>query len=534
MVETVTGTNRSAGISLEELLPYDTRAVPGHFAKPSPLPVGPTRVPVEAYYSQDYYREEIDKMWLRVWQVACHEDDLPDVGDYTPYEVADRSFVIVKCGPDEYKAFKNACLHRGRMLCEKPGKRARELRCPFHAWAWHLDGTNKEIPCQWDFPGIDPEEQNLTEVPLGRWGRFIFINPDPDCESLEQFLGEFPSHFEKYPYEKRYKVAQVSKVIRANWKVVQDAFAESWHVFSTHPQMVSAFGDPNGQFDAWGNVSRQYNTGGTPSPHLEDVKDWGELEPSESGRPREMHPFCGAIYELREDGNVDVTMPNGAHGVFTRTAEWVEGDLGHADIHLCQWVAGPQCKEGVPVPPIGMATARPMERTLPTLDRKDLVELIAGMRTERAAAHREYIRPLFGDVVDEISDTELTGNTYYNVFPNLMPTPGLAESAIWFRFRPVGMNPEECVMDVYVLAPMPVEGEHPPAPPVKVLDPDVSWTEAEEVGFLARVLDQDTNNMPWVQRGVRNVDSGYVQLADYNETKLRNTYLKLDEYMARP
>ena len=534
MVETVTGTNRSAGLSLQELIPYDSRPVPDHFRIESPLPSGPTRVPVDYYYSTDFYREEVDKMWMRVWQVACHEDDIPDVGDYFPYNVADKSFLIVRSGPDEFKAFKNACLHRGRLIKERPGKRTHELRCPFHAWAWHLDGKLKEIPCQWDFPYVDPEESDLPEVKIGRWGRFIFINPDRNAESLEDFLGDLPSHFENFPLDKRYKVAQVEKLIRCNWKVAQDAFAESWHVFSTHPQMVSAFGDPNGQFDAWGNFSRQYNPGGTPSPHLENVKDWGELEASPSGRPRERHPFSGAIYDLREDGNIDVIMPNGKKGVFTRQAKWIEGDVGHADMHLCQWVAGPQCKPEVIMPPIGEATRRPMEKTLPEgLSREELIEMVGAMRQEIANQRREAARPIYGDHVDKISDTELGGNTYYNVFPNLMPSPSL-DSSIWFRFRPVGMNPEECIMDVLITAPIPLEGEQPVTPPIRVLDPDESWTEAPETGFLARVLDQDTGNMPWIQKGVRNVEGGHVQLADYNETKLRHGYMKLEEYLTRP
>ena len=284
--------------------------------------------------------------------MACHEDDLPGVGDYVPYEIGDLSFLIVRSAPDEFKAFRNACLHRGRRLKERPGKQVHEIRCPFHSWAWHLDGSLKEIPCQWDFPYIDPAEQDLPEAPVGRWGRFIFINPDRDCEPFEEFLDDFPSNFELLPYEKRHKVAEVRKIIRANWKVAQDAFAESWHVFSTHPQVVWGFGDCNAQFDAFKNYSRQHNPSGAPSPHLEGI-EWTPLPPSTDGVPRERHAFTGAIYERRPDGNVDVTMPDGKHGVFTQEAVWIDGELGHADLHLCQWVAGPQVGENLRMPPPG-------------------------------------------------------------------------------------------------------------------------------------------------------------------------------------
>ena len=241
MVETLTGTNRSAGLSVQELMAYDTHPVPEYLSRESPMPPGPTLVPAKRYYSPDFHEREMEQLWKHVWQMACHEDDLPGVGDYVPYEIGELSFLIVRSAPDEFKAFRNACLHRGRRLKERPGKQVHEIRCPFHSWAWRLDGSLKEIPCQWDFPYIDPAEQDLPEVPLGRWGRFIFINPDPNAEPFEEFLDDFPSNFELLPYEKRHKVAEVRKILRCNWKVAQDAFAESWHVFSTHPQVVWGF-----------------------------------------------------------------------------------------------------------------------------------------------------------------------------------------------------------------------------------------------------------------------------------------------------
>ena len=557
MVETLTGTNRSAGLSVQELMAYDTHPVPEYLSRESPMPPGPTLVPAKRYYSPDFHEREMEQLWKHVWQMACHEDDLPGVGDYVPYEIGELSFLIVRSGPDEFKAFRNACLHRGRRLKERPGKQVHEIRCPFHSWAWNLDGSLKEIPCQWDFPYIDPAEQDLPEVPIGRWGRFIFINPDPNAEPFEEFLDDFPSNFELLPYEKRHKVAEVRKILRCNWKVAQDAFAESWHVFSTHPQVVWGFGDCNAQFDAFKNYSRQHNPSGAPSPHLEGI-EWTPLPPSTDGVPRERHAFTGAIYERRPDGNVDVTMPNGTRGVFTQEAVWVEGELGHADLHLCQWVAGPQVSENLRMPPPkepepGANGASPSENgttpdgselyaqieddappaPTPPQTRDERARATAAVRAKAAADMREAMRPILGDVVDQVCDTELTGNIYFNLFPNLMPSSSFGPLAIWFRFRPNGSNPEECIMESICIAPTPEGTEPPPAPPVHHLGLDDSWTEAPEIGGLAMVMDQDTGNMPWVQKGVRSLEGGVLQLADYNEAKLRHFYKLLDEYLER-
>jgi hypothetical protein len=48
------------------------------------------------------------------------------------------------------------------------------------------------------------------------------------------------------------------------------------------------------------------------------------------------------MYEVREDGNVDVTAKDGSTGVFTPDGVWISGEVRHADPHLCGWLAGPQ------------------------------------------------------------------------------------------------------------------------------------------------------------------------------------------------
>ena len=181
---------RTIDPAYHKLLDQESRPIPESFRRDSPIEPGPTFVPVERYYSKEFFDLEVEKIWKRVWQMAAHEDDLPEVGDYLPYDIAGLSFLIVKSSEDEYKAYYNACLHRGRKLREHRGKQADELRCPFHGWAWNIDGSLKQIPCQWDFPALKRAEQSLPEAKVGRWGRYIFINPDPNCEPFEDFIGD--------------------------------------------------------------------------------------------------------------------------------------------------------------------------------------------------------------------------------------------------------------------------------------------------------------------------------------------------------
>ncbi len=75
--------------------------------------------------------------------------------------------------------------------------------------------------------------------------------------------------------------------------------------------------------------------------------------------------------------------------------------------------------------------------------------------------------------------------------------------------------------------------ERPPPAPVTCLTEDDDWTVAEELGFLARVFNQDTFNMPKMQIGLRTMKKPGVTFAIYQETKIRHFHTLLDEWLAR-
>jgi len=508
-------TVRTIDTAYHKLLDSDAHAVPESYRRDSPIEPGPTRVPVSRYISQAFFDLEVEKIWKRVWQVACHEDDLPGVGDYVPYDIAGLSFLVVRTSETEIKAYWNACLHRGRKLRENPGKAATELRCPFHAWSWNLDGSLRQIPCQWDYPGLKPENEALPEVRVGRWGRFVFINPDLNCEPLEQFLGDLPSHFELLPYERRYKEAHVAKILRCNWKVASEAFMESYHVIATHPQiLLGGVHDVDTKYDVFGNYSRAIRCGALESNGL---PGWDPLP--DDGRRRVRHPLNGWVYEATDDGNVRVTTPKGRTGLFTVNAEPIEGDLGDVNPHLCDWVAGRQLPQ------------TELDRALAERAVKDDRSNPKHPRIAYAEMQRNALKAAIPSIADQIADIEFS-SVFFTLFPNFHPWGSF--NRIVYRFRPHGRNPEECIMECMYLAPIPEHGDYTPASGIHWLGPDDDWTDAPELGMLAKVFNQDVRNLPYVQQGLHTMPRDYVQFADYNETKPRHLHMLIGEWIARP
>ena len=443
---------RSNGISYQQLLDTDSREVPDVLRWESPAYLGDQDYPVTQYTSRAFHELEKEKLWSKVWQFACREEEIPDVGDTAVYDICDWSILVVRSAPDTIKAYYNACLHRGRQLREFSGW-TNELRCPFHGFCWNLDGSLRDVPAGWDFPHVYErvDEFFLPEVKVGTWGGFVFINMDPDCEPLESFIGDLGKHFERWPLEKRYKQAHVAKIIRCNWKVAQEAFMEAFHVVATHPQLLAGIGDANSQYDVFGNFSRAITPNGTPSPHI----NW---------EPTQQQMF-DAMSDRRLDEPPLVEIPDGV-------------------------------------------TARQM----------------AGL------GGREMLRPAIGESADELTDAELADSFYYTLFPNFHPWG--AYNRIVYRFRPYQDEHERCVMECLYLAPWEGE-ERPPPAQVTYLTEDDDWTQAEELGFLARVFNQDTFNMPKMQIGLRTMKKPGVTLAIYQETKIRHFHTLLDEWLAR-
>jgi phenylpropionate dioxygenase-like ring-hydroxylating dioxygenase large terminal subunit len=439
-------------LTYQRLLDSDTRPVPSVLRRENPLKLPPSEIAVERYTSREWFDLEVERLWKRVWQMAAREEDLPNVGDNLVYDIAGMSFLVVRVAPDQFKAFYNACLHRGRMLRETGSTRAAEFRCPFHGFAWNIDGTLRHIPCQWDFPHINPSGWSLPEAKVGTWGGFVFLNPDLNAPPLADFLGnELSDQFKRWPLELRYKQAHVAKILRCNWKVAQEAFMEAFHVVATHPQLLAGIGGANSQYDAWGNFSRAITANGTPSPHL-------------SWKPSEQEMF-----DSMTDRRLD------------------EPSLAKIGGELSARIAS-------------------------------------------AAGAREMLRPVLGTAAQDLSDAELVDSFYYTVFPNFHPWG--AYNRIVYRFRPNGMNVDESIMECMYLAPNPA-GEKPPAAPIHRLGADDDWTEAPELGFLARVFNQDTFNLARVQLGLKTMKKKTVTLANYQETKIRHFHYLLDQWLAR-
>ena len=216
------------------------------------------------YTDEAFFKKEVEHVFLKTWQYACREEEIPNVGDTYLYELVGRSLLVTRQADGTIRAFENICRHRGRKLATQGGCKS-AFRCPYHGFTWELDGTFRPGPVIWDFPQIDPGDFPLGEAKVASWAGFVFVNFDPDAPPLLEVLDPLPRHMAYWMIDEVYKAAHVGKVIQANWKVVHEAFLENHHVGATHPQLVGYTSDANAQYDILSDhVTRAISPHGYP------------------------------------------------------------------------------------------------------------------------------------------------------------------------------------------------------------------------------------------------------------------------------
>ncbi len=235
-------------------------------------------VPALAYISADYARAEQDRLWRKVWLQAGRIEDIPATGDFITYDIGPDSVILVRTGPDAISAYHNVCPHRGRRLIDTPpgernatGQRA-SFACGYHGWTYGLDGANTHIPHEGDWQGaLCQGRADLGPVRVDTWGGWLWINLDPEGESLAQYLGVIPEMLD--PYEPQNMRARWRKwiVFDCNWKVAMEAFCETYHVAATHPEF-NAFG----QFRGWARTHGLHTNIGYEAPQ-DMQEDAGKL-----------------------------------------------------------------------------------------------------------------------------------------------------------------------------------------------------------------------------------------------------------------
>jgi phenylpropionate dioxygenase-like ring-hydroxylating dioxygenase large terminal subunit len=239
----------------------------------------PVIIPVDAYISPEYARAERDRLWNKVWLQVGRVEEIPEAGNYLTFEIAGESILIVRAGPGQIQAYYNVCPHRGRRLVDTPegarnasGKRA-QFVCGYHGWRFNLDGENTHILHKEDWQGsLTDACTSLRTVNTDTWGGWIWINMDPDCESLREYLEPAASLLDPFQLQNMRFRWRKWGIFNCNWKVAMEAFNETYHVQTTHPEF-----NKFGEFRGWARAQGRHSNIGYEAPTDMDKNQQAKL-----------------------------------------------------------------------------------------------------------------------------------------------------------------------------------------------------------------------------------------------------------------
>ncbi|MGI9322568.1 MAG: aromatic ring-hydroxylating oxygenase subunit alpha [Pseudomonadales bacterium] len=195
-------------------------------------------IPGDRYTSRAFMEQEWEGMWTKVWLLLGREAEVPNPGDWQMEEIGPEEVLMVRQKDGSVKAFYNVCQHRGNPLVgEGKGHVLQRFVCKYHSWAWLPDGELNFAPDAEDFPEGNPcGKVRLQELRCETFAGFIWVNMDPDCISLKEYLGPIWEDWGKRDIHTWKRTMANTMWLPCNWKIVMDNFNESYHVPTVHMQ----------------------------------------------------------------------------------------------------------------------------------------------------------------------------------------------------------------------------------------------------------------------------------------------------------
>jgi len=245
--------------------------------------------PVRNYYSQERFDAEI--ALLRKSPIPyCPSAGLPENGSYIARRASGTPLLVVRGEDGVVRAFINACKHRGMKVADGSGCKKKAFVCPYHAWAYGLNGKLKNIPGQEAFPNLDNDNLGLSEISAIEKGGIVYVMQEGKIE--DHMLENAIDFFE--PEQKMFSYGEV--VDEANWKLLTETLLEGYHIKSLHKDTFYPFGLDNiNLVETSGPNSRVI----FPFKRIEKIR---HIEPNE----RKLNGVATSVFHLFPNASVSI------------------------------------------------------------------------------------------------------------------------------------------------------------------------------------------------------------------------------------
>jgi phenylpropionate dioxygenase-like ring-hydroxylating dioxygenase large terminal subunit len=193
------------------------------------------------YIEPSCFEQEKQNIFYRGWHCVGHCSEFSNPGDFASYAIVDENVFVVRDAAGVLRSFYNVCRHRGHPLVEGVGNVKHTLVCPYHAWAYDLDGSLRHIPSAGEADNVRCADLALRPVRLEEYAGFIFVNLDdhaaaigPQLTGLEGALRSFYPELERLRF-----VCETAIEHQCNWKISVENYNECYHCPTVHSSSLT-------------------------------------------------------------------------------------------------------------------------------------------------------------------------------------------------------------------------------------------------------------------------------------------------------
>lgn len=195
------------------------------------------------YSSARFFEAEKEKVLAPSWQVVCHLNDIPKVGDYHTFEFVGENIVVIRGKDGAPRAFNNVCLHRAARMLDGPSGHCGRVVCPYHAWTYDLEGKLIGAPLRETYPDLRVGERRLPPIDLEVYRGFIFVRLEGGGPSVAEMMAPYDAEIAPYRFEDLQPFGRVTLRPRTvNWKNIGDNYSDGLHIPAAHPGLTRLFG----------------------------------------------------------------------------------------------------------------------------------------------------------------------------------------------------------------------------------------------------------------------------------------------------
>jgi len=200
-------------------------------------------LPAWLYSDSEFFDVECARILRPSWQIVCHQNDVPQPGDFHTIDYLGESVIVVRGDDGLIRAFTNVCRHRAMRLLEAPKGSIKHIVCPYHAWTYATDGQLTGVPSRRDYPALDMTQSGLAPVDVEIWRGFLFVRLEGNGPSVAEMMAPYEREIAPYRFEEMLTISPVKlRERRVNWKNIGDNYSDNLHIPVAHDGLTRLFG----------------------------------------------------------------------------------------------------------------------------------------------------------------------------------------------------------------------------------------------------------------------------------------------------